>query len=186
CSSDLAVPTTRLRDAFCNVTISIPNANLFANSVSGADAFRYRVTNLTSNEVDEVVREGSGSLRFVLIWASSYSSDDNVYSVEVAARVGGVWGAYGTPCSVTVGMPNPIRVMNNSSDATVIGYPNPFSDGFSLRVNQNQPTDLVVTVYDMTGKVLEVVRWNTQNSNVLIGKNLPSGVYNIFVEGGEI
>ncbi|MEI2423255.1 hypothetical protein V6O07_23495, partial [Arthrospira platensis SPKY2] len=75
---------TRLRDGFCNVVITNPNANLFARPVQNADAFRYRVTNLTTNAVDVVVRDGSNILRFVLTTASSYSPDNHQYAVEVA------------------------------------------------------------------------------------------------------
>lgn len=174
------VPLTSLRTAFCNVTLPSPNANVFANFVAASDAFRFRVTNVETNEISVTTNEGSGSMRFVLALAPNFSLDNTVYSIEVAARVGGVWGEYGPACTVTI--PNSQAMARMASIAEMTAFPNPFNTEFTIKL-PTQDTALI-TLFDMNGRVVNKHSVN-QTSEVTLGRSLTKGVYIVQVEQGE-
>ena len=174
------VPLTSLRTAFCNVTLPSPNANVFANFVAASDAFRFRVTNVETNEISVTTNEGSGSMRFVLALAPNFSLDNTVYSIEVAARVGGVWGEYGPACTVTI--PSSQAMARMASIAEMTAFPNPFNTEFTIKL-PTQDTALI-TVFDMNGRVVNEHSVN-QTSEVTLGRSLTTGVYIVQVEQGE-
>ncbi|HLP64529.1 hypothetical protein, partial [Flavobacterium sp.] len=80
----------------CGQTVTTLNQSIYANLVSGAQAYRFRVTNVATNEVqsiDKVLRV------FNLTQLSNYAYD-RVYTVEVAVKYNNVWQPFGNACQV--------------------------------------------------------------------------------------
>jgi len=68
----------------------------------------------------------------------------------------------------------------------VTAYPNPFADNVSIDVKTASAEKVNVKVYDMTGRLLEVLDTDVSEVNTLqIGDRYPSGVYNVVVSQGD-
>ena len=68
----------------------------------------------------------------------------------------------------------------------VKAYPNPYAQTFKLDVNTSSEDQVVVRVYDMLGREFEVRESSVANiTNLEIGSQYPSGVYNIIVTQGS-
>ena len=81
----------------CGQTVSTLNQSIYANLVSGAQAYRFRVTNVATNEVQSIDRV----LRvFNLTQLPNYAYD-RTYTVEVAVKYNNVWQPFGNACQVT-------------------------------------------------------------------------------------
>ena len=81
-------------------------------------------------------------------------------------------------------------LLSNGNNPTVLDfarvYPNPFSSSFSLDVNPLGNEIIQVSVYDMTGKLVEKMEQNpAEMQSVYLGQKYASGLYNVFVSQGK-
>ena len=68
----------------------------------------------------------------------------------------------------------------------VKAFPNPFASHFSLDIESSSDAQVQVKVYDMIGRQLEAKQaMASELSTREIGRNYPSGVYNVVVSQGE-
>jgi hypothetical protein len=68
----------------------------------------------------------------------------------------------------------------------VSAYPNPYAETFKLNVNTSSEDQVSVQVYDMLGRQVEARQASVANiTNLEIGSQYPSGVYNIVVTQGS-
>lgn len=81
----------------CGVTLDIYNRIVYATAVPGAQRYRFRVTNLSTNQV--VVVENP--LRHLFLRNLPIYEYDQAYDVEVAVRVNNVWSNFGAACTIT-------------------------------------------------------------------------------------
>jgi hypothetical protein len=81
----------------CGVTLDIYHRIVYANAVSGAQRYRFRVTNFGTNQV--VVVENP--LRHLFLRNLPIYEYDQAFGVEVAVRVNGVWSNFGSSCTIT-------------------------------------------------------------------------------------
>ncbi|AWH85461.1 hypothetical protein HYN59_10185 [Flavobacterium album] len=102
------IPLTQLNSGFCNTTIQGFNYGIYANAVNQAEAYRFRVTNGTDVQIIT-----NGQFYFRLNQLSNYQYAVT-YTVEVAARINGVYGAYGNSCTVTA-PPYPLTQLKTES-----------------------------------------------------------------------
>ncbi len=123
----VVVPTTQLRTNFCGVTLPTLNRNIFADGVMGATAYRFKVVNGMNEQIIERP-DNRFSMGFV-----SNTMLGTTYQVSVAARVSGVWGAYGAACGVTTSSLVPITKLKNE-----------FCNVTLSEINQNVFADLVI------------------------------------------
>lgn len=96
---DEVLPTTKLISSSCGVTIPSLSTTLFANPVSGAQAYRFEVTNGMN-----VYTYDTTLSQFNLLNLSpgvTYSSTNTYNTVRVALKLANHWRAYGAACSVT-------------------------------------------------------------------------------------
>jgi hypothetical protein len=103
--------------------------------------------------------------------------------------INGLWQPYGESCSVTTFRvaPNFVKSMNvDTINFNVVTYPNPFTENFNLNLTSLSEEKVTVMVYDMTGKLLERKEVAPNELTELqIGTNFASGVYNVIVSQGE-
>ncbi|HLA54642.1 MAG TPA: T9SS type A sorting domain-containing protein, partial [Flavobacterium sp.] len=95
-------------------------------------------------------------------------------------------GPFGKTCSITTpgSAREEIAVTKNVFSATA--YPNPFADSFNLDVTTANTDRVKVKVYDMTGRLLEVLDTEISEVKTLqVGDRYPSGVYNVIVSQGD-
>ncbi len=93
--AEVMLPTTQLRSQFCNITVASMNANLFADVVESATAYKFKVGNGGNSQ--EIQRPDS---RFSMAFASGIMLN-TTYEISVAVYVNGVWTPYGAICSIT-------------------------------------------------------------------------------------
>lgn len=136
--------TTNVQTALCGATLSTINQQIFANLVSGAQGYRFRVTDMTTNEVQSIDR----NLRvFQLTQLTNYAFD-RTYRVEVSVRLGGVWQPYyGAACTVTTPSPTTqVQAAQCGSTLTTMNdviYANnvSFATGYRFRVTNLLTSD---------------------------------------------
>ena len=70
----------------------------------------------------------------------------------------------------------------------VTAYPNPYSESFSLGLTTSSIEKVGLSVYDMTGRLIEQREVGaTEVAELQVGNNYPSGVYNVIVtQGNEV
>ncbi len=92
---EVILPTTQLLPQFCNIILSNMNANLFAEIVEDATAYKFKVVN--GGNMQEVERPDS---RFSMAFASGIMLN-TTYQISVSILVNDVWTPYGSICEVT-------------------------------------------------------------------------------------
>ncbi|MEC4004805.1 YDG domain-containing protein, partial [Flavobacterium sp. SUN052] len=96
------LPTTT-----CGSTVSALNTVVSAVNVPGAQAFRFKITNMTTNTV-QVLDSPSISFQFMNLPGVTFATQ---YKIEVAIKFAGVWqGFYGSPCFVNT--PSPVSIIS--------------------------------------------------------------------------
>jgi uncharacterized protein YjiK len=74
----------------------------------------------------------------------------------------------------------------NANDFYIIGYPNPFNSAFQLELKSTNDDKVEMKVYDMNGKLVEVRKLDAaQLTNLKVGNNYTSGIYNIILTQGQ-
>lgn len=148
--------TTNVQNALCGATLSSINQQIYANLVSGAQGYRFRVTDLTTNEVQSIDR----NLRvFQLTQLTDYAFDRS-YRIEVSVRLGGVWQPYyGAACTVTTPSPlTQVQAAQCGSTLTTMNdviYANnvPFATGYKFRI-----TNLLTSAQEEIERPLRDIR----------------------------
>ncbi len=96
------LPVTQVQSAQCNSSLAQLNTPVYANSVPGAEAFTFELTNQTTLAVEEF-EKSSGLIRAFSMndFPVSFADYSTTYSVRVKAKVNGTYGDYGTSCDIT-------------------------------------------------------------------------------------
>ena len=183
-------PTTGIQDAQCDDYEVTSNTEiLFAESYPGAEQYRFLLENIGQPYSQTFDRP----LRTVTLNNFTGLLPSTVYTIRVAIQLNGVWGPYGKSCSIiTPGSERPIQEVNGlNQNATIefkaIAYPNPFVNSFSVDLQTAKNEKVNVTIYDITGRLLEVNELNlADTSKFLFGGHYPSGVYNVIVTQGDL
>jgi hypothetical protein len=118
----------------CGATLTTINQYIYANLIPVAQMYRFKVTDLVTNQVQIVDRQ----LRvFQLTQLGNYAFD-RTYKIEVATRVNNVWQPYGNACNVTT----PVGITSLVNCGTVLSLMNdniyatnvPYSIGYRFRI----------------------------------------------------
>ncbi|RAR46208.1 T9SS type A sorting domain-containing protein [Flavobacterium lacus] len=181
-------PTIGLQDAQCDEYQVISNTEtLFAESYPGVEQYRFLLENVSqpySQTFDRL-------LRTVTLNNFTGLLPGTAYTVRVAIRLNGVWGPYGKSCSIITpgaGRPDAVSRMDatNVNEFKAIAYPNPFATSFAIDVKTSNTEPVRLTVYDMTGRLLEATEVKAQDAtNYQFGEGYPTGVYNLVVTQGN-
>jgi hypothetical protein len=176
-------PTSEVRLSQCDYTALSNTESIVATLVSGATEYRFLIYNVSlgySFSIDRPVNTFNLNMFTGL-------TPGTTYSVQVAVKIGGIFGPYGKICNLTTpGGARNVTDVKLSNDFNAIAYPNPFAEGFKLEVKTSAESTIQIRVYDMLGKLVE--NRNVESSeinNQEVGTNYPSGVYNVIVSQGE-
>ncbi|WP_299518331.1 MopE-related protein, partial [uncultured Flavobacterium sp.] len=159
---------TVVQPSQCGQTLAAIDSYVFANIVPGAQGYRFRVTNVATNEVQSIDR----FLRQFRITQLSNYAFNTEYSVEVSVRINNVWQPfYGTPCNVFT-PDTTTQIQASQCNSTVTNINNsvfavnvPFATGYRFRVTNTlnpidvQTTDRPIREFRMT--YLSNVQYNT-------------------------
>jgi hypothetical protein len=172
---------TSLIASQCGITISNRWVSLYANQVPDAQGYRFEVSDgVTTRFVDRAVSN------FALGQVAGGVSANTVYTIRVAVLYNSVYGAFGSPCTVTTSGVFTRQAAAPVSVFEVKSYPNPFADTFRLDINTSAEESVSVKVYDMIGKLVESKETSVSGLGTQeIGSRYPSGVYNVIVSQGE-
>lgn len=128
----------------CGSTLNTLNQNIFAVYVASAQGYRFKVTDLLTNQVQIIDRP----LRvFQLTQFLSYAYN-RTYQIEVAARVNNVWQPYGIACNVS----SPIPLTNLSNCAQTLAFMDqpvyanivPFVTGYRFKITNTVDTSVQI------------------------------------------
>jgi hypothetical protein len=95
----------------------------------------------------------------------------------------------GSPGAYVITNPN-LNIVDpsmNTNEMKIVAYPNPASSDFQLNLINGTEEKVAIKIYDMMGRLLELHTVNSiEVSNQKLGANLPSGIYNVVVNQGEV
>jgi hypothetical protein len=175
-------PTTQLQLSQCDVIIGSNATIILADSYSTASQYRFRFVNASqpySYTFDKSVRSFTLASVPGLLPATTYT-------VQVALEIGGVFGPFGKVCTITTPGGARTEVGDVTTKFQVVAYPNPFAENFKLNVTISTEEMVNVRVYDMLGNQVENTTIDAYAITELeVGTNYPSGVYNVIVSQGN-
>ena len=182
-------PSGSLVDAQCDNgaggAYEVPTlaTQIFANAFPGVVGYGFRLSGPgLPGGTAEVVRplrvfQLADFAAFGLVPGANYN-----VQVRLIFNANAPAGPYGKTCTIKV--PGAARM--KPVDFSVVAYPNPFAEGFSLNVNTSEREDISIKTYDMTGRLLEErivpVR---ELETATVGSQYPAGVYNVVVSQND-
>jgi hypothetical protein len=192
CNITTSNPTTQLRVADCGF-LKQRNDVVYADIIRFAQGYRFKVINLSTNS-EQIIDRSTRSLYLNTITdyipnLFSRGGGPNSYFISVAVKnTDGNYLVYGNNCYVQIGSGSmPFSAAKQIDDETTdvfkaVGYPNPFSNSFSIELNSNSNSKVSIVVYDMLGKQLEYKEINASEINSYqVGSNLSTGVYQVIL-----
>jgi len=114
------------------------------------------------------------------------------YNVRVRPVINGRPFCYGNVCQIGIATLRPnnstlssaLRLDGSAVEAQI--YPNPSNSEFNLTLNSDlENTPAVVTVTDLSGRVVETFNFDGSQNTVQFGKNLMNGIYMVTVQQGD-
>ena len=186
-------PVTELKPAYCGISLSSMATNLYCNSVSLSQGYRYEVRTVGESLVGVYDGMAAGtSNKFRINWVPGITNN-TTYRVRAAWNDGSTWSAYGAFCNVTT----PVSAIILSGDdeldeedfalrtlenhVQIQTYPNPFRKSF--RINIDNFTELnsnviELMVFDMQGRIMDHKTLNGDDlSSRTFGQNYKPGTY---------
>jgi hypothetical protein len=165
---------------------------IYASPVGGATQYRFTLTD--GMAYTRTYTTPSRYFRLSNFNALQALTLGGTYSVTVEVQVYGFYYP-GKDCNILVPFGNQIgRELTKDEDAIAnpmgefkaVAYPNPFAISFAIDVRTSNTEPVSLTVYDMTGRLLEVKEVKAQDvTNYQFGDRYPSGVYNVIVTQGN-
>jgi hypothetical protein len=189
-------PTTVIQTTQCGQTLPFTTTGIKANSVAGAQGYRFRVT----NGVSTVTIDSPDRLFYLS--ETGFAANGTVYSIDVSVMLYNTYQIYGSPCTVTTpGVsgfaieqdPNSLHATNfrtfeseMEEEFEVDVYPNPTNGHFNVAVMGVSEGVVLLEVLDVTGKAIEVITINSpSNDNLQLGGSYGAGVYVLRFTQGE-
>ena len=204
CNITLSPQTTQIQASQCGIIGLMPNTNVVANLVYDAQGYRFRITGSNNGgpgwNNDVFILDRIPQRQFTFQAHVPGVLPGETYEIEVAflQNDGVTYSAFGTMCEVTLfGVSelilddSEIEMFVDNKITTVVEFganasQNPFTTDFGLQVlNANATETINVTVYDMSGKLIERNAINPMDiETVRFGANLAAGMYMIEVRQG--
>lgn len=177
-----AVPSTsQVIQPVCGSTITALWTTIFAKQVIGAQGYKFVVTNGAQTREYITVNP-----RFQLPQLTGGAAANTAYTIRVDVLYNANYVQGTILCTINTS-PTATRQTNTALEIyEVSAYPNPYAETFKLNVNTSSEDEVGVRVYDMLGREVEAREASVANvTNLEIGSQYPSGVYNIIVTQGN-
>ena len=173
--------TSRVIQPTCGSTINALWTTIFAQQVVGAQGYKFVVTNGAQTREYATINP-----RFQLPLLAGGAAANTAYSIRVDVLYALSYVQGTVLCTITTS-PTATRQTNSAlAIYEVNAYPNPYAETFKLNVNTSSEDQVGVRVYDMLGREVEARQASVANiTNLEIGSQYPSGVYNIIVTQGS-
>jgi len=173
--------TSRVTSPSCGSSISNLWTTIYAQQVIGAQGYKFVVTN--GAQTREYPTTNS---RFSLQNLAGGAAPSTTYTIRVDVLYNSSYVVGLVTCDITT-TAGATRSTTNALDIyEVKAYPNPYADTFKLDVNTSSEGQVGLRVYDMLGREVESREASVDNiTNLEIGSQYPSGVYNIIVTQGD-
>ncbi|HLP65843.1 T9SS type A sorting domain-containing protein, partial [Flavobacterium sp.] len=184
CSVVTPVVTTKIQSSQCGITLTNLNTVLYANLVSYATGYRFKITNTNnSNDVQILDRP----IRDVRMSLFSNVQNNTTYIIEVAVRnTDGTYLPYGETCLVTTPSTIGKFISTVQKEYVVTVAPNPFVDSFNIKIENTMDEKVSIQVYDLMGRQVENGTFNSNElEKVTLGRDYPTGVYTVILTIGN-
>ena len=173
--------TSRVIAPSCGSTINALWTTIFAQQVLGAQGYKFVVTNGVQT------REfATANPRFQLPLLAGGAAASTAYTIRVDVLYASSYVQGTVLCTITT---SPTATRQTSAALAIYevnAYPNPYAETFKLNVNTSSEDQVGVRVYDMLGREVEARQASVAAiTNLEIGSQYPSGVYNIIVTQGS-
>ena len=172
---------SRVTSPSCGSTTSNLWTSVYAVSVTGAQGYKFVVNN--GIQFREIITSApSCSIHSI----PGGPIPGTTYTIRVDVLYNNSYVEGRELCTLIV-LPNAVRQTNAAVDIFKVKvYPNPYENAFKLDVNTSSESELSFSVYDLFGRELEARQVSlAESSNLEIGAQYPSGVYNIIVKQGD-
>jgi len=187
-----AASSTKLQTVYCSTTLTTLSDKLKCDLVSGATKYEWEVTDLATGT--PYLKQSAGNTNNVDMYLSYIPqvTYNKSYSIKVRAYSAGVWGTFGTACTVTT--PSALvarsRFALSDYEETEIGasinvntYPNPTTEILNVDFD-TVPANASVEIYNMVGELVLTQQLSELN-NTINTSPLANGLYHAKVIGNN-
>jgi hypothetical protein len=173
--------TSRVIQPSCGSTINALWTTIFAQQVVGAQGYKFVVTNGAQTREYTTVNP-----RFQLPLLAGGAAANTAYTIRVDLLYASSYVQGTVLCTITTSSTATRQTNAGLNIYEVSAYPNPYAETFKLNVNTSSEDQVGVQVYDMLGRQVEARQATVAAiTNLEIGSQYPSGVYNIIVTQGN-
>jgi hypothetical protein len=76
-------------------------------------------------------------------------------------------------------------ILNENNELQVLVYPNPFTNGFHIKVERADDQQVNVRLFNITGQTLQTITDLHSDQDLSLGNDLTSGIYFLEVQQGD-
>ncbi len=160
--------TTQLASGYCNITLPAMSNNLYYDWVPDASNYDINVVN-TGLSYDQTITKGATTNFRMTNFPGMVAN--TIYDVKVRAKINGVYGAYGSVCTVTTpislarsGAPDSPPQEGAGGGISLSAFPNPFTENINILFTSDETSPAQLNIYDLAGR------------NIYTYKNFPINV----------
>ncbi len=187
-------PPTQLTN--CAATGLTRTSTLVYGAVTGATNYQINISNAALGYNVTKLRGNNSTSIGLGLWTGLQAN--TTYTVTISSFVGGVWGPFGPPCTITIGAV--FRTSDPNAEAEEISgdfgfgismYPNPLMNGTNptLVISNADQKDAYVNVLDLTGRVVASYKVFVEGDNYTTElhefPDLVGGMYIMQVQVGD-
>jgi hypothetical protein len=180
-TTNVTAPTgAGLTTAICTNSTVVKTLTAGVGTTGGTLQWQWSTTSATAGFVDIAGETGTSyTITNPAIGANYYRIvATNSCGVSVNGTAKAVWYKDCTPAKASL--------VDVASPFSVEAYPNPYSENFNLSLTTSSVDTVGVSIYDMTGKLIDKRELSpSEVSGLQIGNRYASGVYNVVVTQGS-
>ncbi|RYG94185.1 MAG: T9SS type A sorting domain-containing protein, partial [Alphaproteobacteria bacterium] len=162
---------------------------IYTTSLNRVTSYRFEITDMATFQTTTIDRP-THWFTFNMVPGATPGGQ---FAVRVAVMTTGVWSPMSDACMITG--PGTSRTITKDEETTlaptialsVIAYPSPYVESFSLDLETSSEERVQVKVYDMIGKIIDDQSFEVNAIEMQqFGQRYASGVYNVIVRQGEV
>jgi hypothetical protein len=189
-----ASPTTVTSNA---ITVAV-NPNLSPSiSIVSDDSDNIIVTGATITFTATIGNGGNNpSFQWILngsnvgtnssIFTSSNLQNGDIVSCQLTSDETCLTAAAVMSNDLTISVSDPVGLQDIDYSNNQLIFPNPFQDGFSIKLDLDTDEKIEIRVFDISGKVIESLDVEGKKlSNLTFGSNFKAGMYHVSVKNGD-